>query len=80
MDDKPSKVEPLKSRTMTLSELQLRVLDVIRLTKFQFGHQAHEEGMTDHEFIEEVLDPLATEIYQDRQVLKMARKAKREAT
>ena len=32
-----AKVKPLTKRTMTLNELQLRVLDVLRKVKFQFG-------------------------------------------
>ena len=67
------KVKPLKSKTMTLNELQLRTLNFLRLVRFQFNRQAHEEGMSDGEFIEQVLDPLETTIYQDRQVLKMKR-------
>ena len=67
-------VKPLKKKTMTLSELQLRTLDVLRKVRFQFGRQAHEDGMTDSEFLDSVLTPLETDIYQDRQVLKMARR------
>ena len=36
-----SKVQPLTKRTMTLSQLQLRTLDVLRKVKFQLGRQAH---------------------------------------
>ncbi len=71
------KVKPLTKRTMTLSELQMRTMDVIRKVKFQLGRAAHEDGMSDAEFIEEVLDPLTTDIYQDREVLRMHRRAKR---
>lgn len=67
-------VKPLTKKTMTLSQLQMRVLDVLRKVKFQFGRQAHEDGMSDAEFIEQVIDPLSTDIYQDREVLKMKRK------
>ncbi len=67
-------VEPLKKRTMTLSQLQMRTLDVLRKVRFQLGRAAHENGMSDAEFIEEVLEPLATDIYQDRQVLKMLKR------
>lgn len=72
------KVEPLRKRTMTLNELQVRTANVIRLVKFQFGRAAYGDGMTDAEFIEDVLDPLATDIYQDRQILKDARKRRNE--
>jgi hypothetical protein len=66
-----AKVRPLKSRTMTLNELQLQTLDVLRKVKFQFGRKAHEDGMSDSEFVEHVVDPLSEKIYADRQVLKM---------
>lgn len=66
-------VEPLKKRCMTLSQLQLRTLDVLRRVRFQFQRAAHEPGMTDAEFIEEFIEPLESDIYQDRQMSKMAR-------
>lgn len=68
--------EPLTKKTMTLHQLQVRVLNVIRLTRFQLGRKAHEDGMTDAEFIEQVLEPLETDIVQDRYVLKMSRRSK----
>jgi hypothetical protein len=74
-----AKVIPLKKKTMTLNELQLRTLDAIRLTKFQFKRQAYQEGMTDEEFIDQVLEPLATDIYQDRQMVKILKKQQRQA-
>ena len=67
---KPSKVRPLTKKTMTLSQLQLRTLDVLRKVRFQFKRQGHEDGMTDEEFLDNVLEPLETDIYQDRHVLK----------
>lgn len=67
-------VQPLRKRTMTLSELQIKTLDVLRKVRFQLGRQAHEDGMTDTEFVEQYVDPLETEIYQDRQMLKLIRK------
>lgn len=67
-------VQPLRKRTMTLNELQLKTLDVLRKVRFQLGRQAHEDGMTDTEFVEQYVDPLETEIYQDRQMLKLIRK------
>jgi hypothetical protein len=69
-----SDVQPLKKKTMTLSELQLRTLDVLRKVRFQFNRAAHEEGMSDGEFLDAVLAPLETDIYQDRQMLKMTRR------
>lgn len=67
-------VQPLRKRTMTLNELQLKTLDVLRKVRFQLGRQAHEDGMTDTEFVEQYVEPLETEIYQDRQMLKLIRK------
>ncbi len=69
-----SKVKPLKKRTMTLDKLQLQTLNVIRRARFQLSRPAHENNMSDAEFIEQVLEPLETDIHQDRQILKMARK------
>ena len=73
-----AKVTPLKSCTMTLSQLQMETLNVLRKVKFQFGRQAHEDGMSDNEFIEKVVDPLIEVIYQDRQILKMHRERTKE--
>lgn len=66
--------QPLKKRTMTLNELQMRTLDVLRKVRFQFGHAPHEYGMNDDEFIDSVVEPLETDIYQDRQILKLTRR------
>lgn len=74
-----NKVRPLTKRTMTLHELQMRTLDVLRKTRFQLRRQGHEGGMSDEEFIEQVVESLETDIYQDRQVLKMARDRKNKA-
>lgn len=68
-----NKVTPLKKKTMTLSELQLRTLDVLRKVRFQFRRPAHAEGMSDDEFLENIIEPLETDIYQDRQMLKQLR-------
>lgn len=75
-----NKVQPLKSRTMTLNELQLQTLNVLRLVKFQLQRQAHEDGMSDSEFVEQVIEPLETVIHQDRHVLRMHRQANRKAS
>lgn len=69
-------VTPLRSKTMTLNELQLETLDLLRKVRFQFNRAAHEDGMSDNEFLDQIVDPLETKIYQDRQVLKMRRKNK----
>ena len=49
-------VEPLKSKTMTLKELQKATLKLIYQTKQQLRRKAWEVGMTDGEFEEKVLD------------------------
>ena len=74
MSERP-KVKPLKKKTMTLAQLQLRTLDVLRKVRFQFGRAAHEDGMSDDEFIEQVVNPLETDIYQDRVILRQKRSA-----
>lgn len=68
---KDKRVKPLKSRTMTLNELQLETLDLIRKVRFQFNKNPYEEGMTDDEFLDQVVWPLESQIYSDRAVLKM---------
>lgn len=73
------KVEPLRSKTLTLGELQLRVVDFLRKARFQFRRQAHEVGMSDEEFIDEHLVPLEERIYQDRKILQMYKNAKKAA-
>jgi len=70
-------VEPLKARTMTLPKLQLATLDLIRKVRFQLNRNAHEDGMSDTEFMENVLDPLESRLYADRWILRQARKAEK---
>jgi len=72
-------VPPLRKRTMTLHQLQMRTLDVLRKVRFQLQRQAWQEGMSDEEFVDKVISPLETDIYQDREVLKMHRKRKESA-
>jgi hypothetical protein len=67
-------VKPLKARTMSLSDLQLKTLDLIRKVRRQFTHQGYEAGMSDQEFTEAVLNPLEHSIRADRHVLRMAAK------
>jgi len=67
-------VPPLRKKTMTLSQLQMRTVDVLRRVRFQLHRAAWQEGMSDEEFIEQFITPLETDIYQDRQILKMKRK------
>lgn len=63
-------VEPLKSKTMTLKELQKATLKLIYQTKQQLRRKAWEVGMTDGEFEEKVLDQLEADIKSDMEVLK----------
>ena len=69
-------VEPLRARTMGLSTLQLETLDLCRKTRFQLGRQAHEDGMSDEEFLREIVESLEQRIYADRVVLRDARRAR----
>ena len=70
------KVKSLTKKTMTLNELQLKTLNILRLVKFQLGRSAHENSMSDSEFIETFLEPLETDIHQDRYVIRNNKKAK----
>ena len=76
-DDKP-KVEPLKSRTMTLDELQTATLRLIKKVKRQLRRSPHEGGLSDEEFIDEVVESLETVIHQDREMLKMHKTTEQE--
>ena len=73
------KVKPLRSRTMTLDQLQLETLDLIRKVRFQLQRQGYEEGMSDEEFMEQIVEPLEHKIYADRHILRMNRKAEQKA-
>ena len=66
-------VEPLKSRTMTLDELQRETLSLIKKLKRQLRRSPHEGGLSDEEFIDDVVESLETTIRQDREMLKMLR-------
>lgn len=68
-----SKVKPLQKRTMTLDELQTRVIKLLKKVRKQFYRQAYEGGLSDAEFIEQWIYPLETEIDQDRQALRGAK-------
>lgn len=67
-------IRPLRKKTMSLKQLQKRTLTVLRKTIKQFNRKAYEGGMSDTEFIEEVILPLETDIYQDQEMLKMIEK------
>jgi hypothetical protein len=70
-------VEPLKSRTMTLGELQLKTLDLCKKVRKQLNRKAHEPGLSDAEFLDQVVEPLKTIIEQDRYVIQRAEKNKK---
>ena len=61
---------------MTLRQLQLRTLDVLRKVRSQFGRSAHEEGMSDSEFLDSVVSPLEEDIYSDHAMRRIARERK----
>lgn len=69
-------VQPLRAKTMGISELQLATLDLIRKVRFQLARQAHEDGMSDSEFLSEIVAPLEQQIYADRSVIRDARRAR----
>lgn len=68
-----SKPPPLQSRTMTLEELQQRTLDVLAKVRKQFFRNPYEEGLSDWEFLDEVVSPLEIEIRQDQMMQKILR-------
>ncbi len=74
------KVKPLRSRTMTLSQLQLKTLELIRQMKFQLNRASWEDGRSDKEFIEDVLREFEGKILNDRFVLSESRRKKKEAS
>lgn len=76
-DDK-GQVRPLRARVMTLHELQLKTLDLIRKTRFQFNRSAHEDGMSDGEFMSQIVDPLEHQIVNDRWMIEQQKKKSRE--
>lgn len=64
-----TKVAPLRARTMTLEQLQKRTLKVLRLVRKQFNRAAHEDGLSDKEFLDQVVDVLEWDIKSDIAVL-----------
>lgn len=69
-----SKIKPLTKSTMTLGQLQTRTLEVLRKVRRQFNRMPHEEGLSDREFLDQVIEPLEIDIRQDRAIEKMAKK------
>lgn len=64
-----SEVKPLKSRTMTLEELQERTLKLIRQMRRQLNRRGFEGGLSDKEFQDQVLDVLESKLLNDKWVL-----------
>lgn len=57
---------------MTIDELQVETLRLIRKVRRHLTEPAWKGGPTDAEFDEEVLEKLQTQIEQDREVMRMA--------
>jgi len=70
MSEKP---KPLKSKTMTLHQLQMETLSLIRKMRFQLNRQPWQGGMSDEEFASKVLGDFEAKIVNDVHVLKMAK-------
>lgn len=66
-------VEPLKKRTMTLPELQKRTVKVLKMIRTHL-EDANTSPHTDGEIIDDLIEPLLTDIRQDRAMLKMLAK------
>lgn len=71
-----NRVEPLKQRTMTLDQLQHRTIEVLRLMVKQLGKAPYEDGLSDNEFIAQIIDPFDADIRTDRYILKMENQRK----
>ena len=74
---KEKAIEPLRARTMSLDTLQRRTLEVIKQTIKQFDHHYYEDGLSDRQFVDQVLRSFAEDIKVDRLVL--ARRRKKES-
>lgn len=70
-------VEPLKKRTMTIEQLRKRTKRVLNQCRKQFLKTPYEPGMSDEEFIDEVINPLLTDIWQDTQMEKILNAAQK---
>jgi len=73
-----SKVPPLKERFHTLNQLQLETLNLIRKVRFQLHRQPYDDGLSDREFLDQIVQPLEDKIYADRAMAKLKRKEKTE--
>lgn len=73
---KGHQIKPLKKRIMTLQQLRQRTVRALQLCRKQFLKSPHEEGLTDEEFIDEHINPLLNDIWQDRQMEKILNEKK----
>lgn len=68
------KVKPLTRRTMTLDQLQRRVLRFIKQVKKHYSTPGWKSEMTDSEFNDKVVNELDYDIRTDRKMLGYDRK------
>lgn len=59
-------VTPLRARIHTLDQLQQATLDLIQRLRIQLHRAPHEPGLSDAEFLEEIVGPLETKIHHDQ--------------
>lgn len=67
-------VEPLRSRVLTQEELQKEILSLICRVRSQLNRSPYENGLSDLEFQQQVLDTLELEIRNDIDMLRMKSK------
>lgn len=67
--DKAAKVTPLRRRTMTLEQLQLKTLRLIKKIHKHLNTPTLVSGVTDGEFFEKYCYPLEARISEDRMIL-----------
>lgn len=66
-----SKVKPLRRRTLTVEQMQQKTLKLITAARKQLRRKPYQDGLSDEEFIEQVLDPLASQIKEDQEMSKL---------
>lgn len=62
-------IEPLRKRTMTLSQLQRRTLKVLREIRKHLNTPGAIAELSDQELINDVIEPLISDIQTDRIIL-----------
>jgi len=67
-----SKVRKLQRKTMNLEEMRKATLSLISKVRNQLHRMPHDPGLSDMEFMEQVLTPFECRLRQDREVLLMA--------